>query len=345
MAQRAAATSVDQSMLKSQVTLPPTVNWFDEPVTPSGVPPVGTEQLHDVASFSDGTQSIAHASSAMPTIPPGSSDPAENNPNSLGGIDPFAWWTSTSTGLHAASPTPGTFARRPPVRLNSAGSLSRRKPAQQDRRKLVKLIATSTAALGVLTVGGISFTHFTQSMKQPQLASGPAAVTGSTPTTGSTPGTQKTPTLSQSPTPIKGAQGSPTAQPTRGKQPTPTPKPNPTPTPKPPPTPTPPPGHTGTVIGHTNQATNSAVSFSNPADGQGSLLIHLANGTFVACERACTHQGVPVDYNSGSQQLHCPAHGATFDPRSGFACTGGPGNGPLAKVSIRVNGDGTITTG
>ncbi len=36
MAQLAAATatSVDQLMLKSQVTLPPTVNWFDEPVTP-----------------------------------------------------------------------------------------------------------------------------------------------------------------------------------------------------------------------------------------------------------------------------------------------------------------------
>jgi hypothetical protein len=48
---------------------------------------------------------------------------------------------------------------------------------------------------------------------------------------------------------------------------------------------------TGTVIGSTTQATNSAVSFTNPTDGQGSLLIHLPNGKFVACERACTHQG------------------------------------------------------
>ncbi len=301
----------------------------------------------------------------MPVVQPGTSDPAEINPNSLGGMDPFAWWTSTSTGLQAASPTPGTFARRtpPPVRLNSNRSRSRRRPAQEDRRKLITLILTGTAAAGILTIGGISFEHFTQSMNQAQLASGSAAVTGSapttgntttaggttttgnTPTTGSTAGTQKTPGSSQSPTPIKGAQGSPTAQPTQGKQLTPTPRPNPTPTPKPPPTPTPTPGHTGTVIGHTNQATNSAVSFTNPADGQGSLLIHLPNGTFVACERACTHQGVPVDYNAGSQQLHCPAHGATFNPSSGFVCTGGPGNGPLAKVSIRVNGDGTITTG
>ena len=75
-----------------------------------------------------------------------------------------------------------------------------------------------------------------------------------------------------------------------------------------------PPSHTGTVIGYTSQATNSAKRFSNPADGQGSLLIRLPNGNFVACERACTHAGVAVNYDSGSHQLLCPAHGAIFDP-------------------------------
>jgi nitrite reductase/ring-hydroxylating ferredoxin subunit len=99
------------------------------------------------------------------------------------------------------------------------------------------------------------------------------------------------------------------------------------------------------VIGYTNQAINSAKTFTNPADGQGSLLIHLANGNFVAGERACTHAGVPVDFDSGSQQLVCPAHGAVFDPLSGFAHLSGPGNGPLATVIIHVNADGTITTG
>lgn len=327
--QWATATSAEQAMLKSQVTLPPTVNWFDEPVTPLEQlqePPVGTGQIPD----------IAHASSTLPLVQPGSSTLAGNNSNSLGGTDPFAWWTSTSNGLQAASssPAPGTFARRPPIRLNNARSRSRKQPAQQDRRKLVTLIVTGVAAAGVVSIGGISFAHFTQSMKQqPQLASGPASLTGSTPTTA--PG--KTPTSAHPPTPTKVPQRAPTAQPTQAKQPTPTPKPNPTPTP--------PPSHTGKVIGHTNQPINSAVMFTNPADGQGSLLIHMANGTFVACERACTHQGVPVDYSTGNQNLHCPAHGAVFDPHNGFACISGPGNGPLAKVSIRVNGDGTITTG
>jgi thiosulfate dehydrogenase [quinone] large subunit len=99
------------------------------------------------------------------------------------------------------------------------------------------------------------------------------------------------------------------------------------------------------VIGYSSQATNSAKGFSNPADDQGSLLIHLPNGKFVACERACTHAGVPVDYDPGSRQLVCPAHGATFDPLNGFNNTSGPGNGPLPGISIRVNSDGMITTG
>jgi Rieske Fe-S protein len=99
------------------------------------------------------------------------------------------------------------------------------------------------------------------------------------------------------------------------------------------------------VIGYTNQATNSAKTFTNPKDGNSSMLIHQPNGNFVACERQCTHQGVNVNYDAGSQKLVCPAHGAVFDPANGFNLTQGPGNGPLAGVSIRVNTDGTITTG
>jgi Rieske Fe-S protein len=54
---------------------------------------------------------------------------------------------------------------------------------------------------------------------------------------------------------------------------------------------------------------------------------------------------VAVNYDSGSHQLLCPAHGAIFDPLNGFSHLSGPGSGPLPGISIRVNGDGTITTG
>lgn len=216
---------------------------------------------------------------------------------------------------------------------------------------MVKLIATGGAVAGVLAVGGISFAHFAQSLKNSQSPTTTAPMTnattgttatapGHTPTSAPTHGPQKTATPAKSPT--KTAQPSPTARPTQ--QPTQQPTPKPT---QPPPTPTPPP-HTGTVIGHTNMANNSSVTFTNPADGQSSLLIRLANGNFVACESACTHEGVPVNYNSGQQQLVCPRHNAVFDPANSFTQVPGQGPsglGPLPKVTITVNADGTITTG
>jgi nitrite reductase/ring-hydroxylating ferredoxin subunit len=202
-----------------------------------------------------------------------------------------------------------------------------------DRRRLVKLVVVGTVAAGVLGIGGLSFENFLRSVRQSPSGIASLPATGSTQTTQSTQSTQQT------------TQGTtPGVTPTQGTQ---TPQPSPTvhATPTPKPTPTPPPSHTGTVIGYTNQATNSAKTFTNPADGQSSLLIHLGNGNFVAGERACTHVGVPIDYDSGSQQLVCPAHSAVFDPLNGFAHLSGPGNGPLPTVKIRVNPDGTITTG
>jgi Rieske Fe-S protein len=88
---------------------------------------------------------------------------------------------------------------------------------------------------------------------------------------------------------------------------------------------------------------NSAVSFTNPADGQGSWLVHMSNGNFVAVEQACTHAGVPVRYNASTGQFNCPAHGAIFNADG--TNPQAPATRPLPTVSIRVNGDGTITTG
>ena len=254
----------------------------------------------------------------MPAVPPaGGSD-------SMAGFDPFAWWSATSASSK-------TLASRKPsahttVRLKSGNSRSRSQALHEDRRKLVGFIVAGTVTAGVFGVGGISFAHFVSSLKQSQVASVPT--TGSTPTTVPTQGAYKTPAPSKSPTPkaspsaTKSPQPSPTAQPTQP----------------------PPPSHTGTVIGQTSMPTNSAVSFTNPADGNGSLLVHLSNGNFAAFERACTHAGVPVNYDSGAGQFHCPAHDAIFSAANGSLLSG-PGNGPLPGVSIRVNKDGTITTG
>jgi serine/threonine protein kinase len=359
--QQATDSRTQQLAQGPQLTLPPTVNWFEESVIPSEkwqlLPPIVTGHMPVVTPSSSGEKPARVAAgswemhpsatvqpdsptemvSAKEALPP----PAGSRPESLAGVDPFAWWSATSPRPGTAPLAPGTFNQRSPVRLARSNPRSRRRPAQQDRRKFVKLIALGTA--GALTVSGISFAHFIQSLKQSQSqiantpaagSTAPATTQGNTPTVGTTNGTQMTPASSRSPT----AQASPSA--TKAPQPSPTSQP-----PKPTPTQ---PSHTGTVIGYTNQPTNSSKYFTNPADGQGSSLLHLPNGNFVACERACTHEQVPVNYDAASHQLVCPAHGAIFDPTNGFSQV--PGSGPsglspLPKVTIRVNADGTITTG
>jgi len=279
-----------------QLTIPPTVNWFDEQITPSGkwqvVPPSGKGEKAGGPPLAGSALSLE-----------------KENPASLAGVDPFAWWSSTARGSGPLAPVPGTFTRRPPLRLSAARARDRRRPNQQERRRLVGLMVAGTAAAGVLTVGTISFARLLGSVHRSGLASTSASPSASTPISKTQ---QHTPASAASPTPHK-------------------PKPTT-------------PSHTGTVIGSTALAKNNALRFTNPADGAASLLIHLANGNFVACERACTHQGIAVNYDPASKMLVCPAHGAIFDPQNGFSHVSGPGSGPLAKVSIQVNGDGTITT-
>lgn len=105
-----------------------------------------------------------------------------------------------------------------------------------------------------------------------------------------------------------------------------------------------PPARTGNVVGATSIAANSAKGFNNPADGKPGLLIHLPNNSFVAYESACTHQGVPVNYDPATRMFICPAHGSIFDPAQGAKVIQGPATRPLTPVAIQVNADGTITT-
>ena len=99
------------------------------------------------------------------------------------------------------------------------------------------------------------------------------------------------------------------------------------------------------VIGSTTLALNSSVQFLDPkaANFRQRLLIHLPNGNFVAYKQGCTHSGVLVDYKPDTHLLHCPAHGAVFDPAKNGKVLGGPTNIPLPMVGIQVQGNGAIT--
>ncbi len=358
-AAKESATLNKQTTMHSQITLPSTVNWFDEDIVPMRkwqlMPPVVTRHL---AAVQDSPQeSIASSSTNGMTratqqeqdsrfvTTSESSLAADAHDQTAAVTDPFVWWSATSA--KTVGQTPGTFARSATKRPTSYNANTRRKASIKGRRQVVVGLLAGTAVVGILGIGGISFAHFVESTKQSQTGNTQSALSNSSPiqaTQGTIPaathGTQQTTTSSSTPIPHP--------SPTKGTQPTPgsTPQPMPTPRPTQPPTPTPtPPQHSGTVIGYTNQPTNSGKNFTNPADGNSSILMRLPNGNFVACERQCTHQGVNVNYDAGSQKLVCPAHGAVFDPANGFKLIQGPGNGPLPGVSIRVNADGTITTG
>ncbi len=101
---------------------------------------------------------------------------------------------------------------------------------------------------------------------------------------------------------------------------------------------------TTTIADASKVATNSAVTFTIPSNGDPGVLVHLSNGQFVAYDAVCTHAGCQVDYDSSSQHLLCPCHGAEFDPARAAAVVAGPTDQPLPKVAIHVDSaTGAIT--
>lgn len=301
--------------------LPPVVTGHLPSVQPSSVVAAQPTQAIPPAAL------IQAGGYPLPSPPPLSTKDVDEL-----AIDPFEWWSKTFTGHLPVSVTGG---------LGMAGTYGPAlRPATRRQQVKRRQVVAALAAGGLLVAGfgGLSLAHVLENNAHQPTASttGTAPGTKTAPTQGQLAGnTTATPTTSQ-PT------AKPTTKPTQKPTATPTSAPTPTPT-RSVPTPTPTPSHTGPVIGHTSQPTNTATSFSNPSDGHGSLLIHLPNGNFVAYEKACTHAGVPVYYDGSSHQLVCPAHGARFDPANGGQVVQGPANSPLPRVTIHINADGTIT--
>ena len=266
--------------------------------------------------------------------------PEGGHPDEIEGVDPFDQWAVTS------SSTPGTSGQRPTMRQKGGQSRSRQEPSNPKigRRKLVTLLAAGTAGvITVVTVGGISFARSPHHVMNPPSRVGDDGSISTVPMkerdkerdgdghrTGSGEGDDD----GEGKRPHK----KPTPSPTQTQTPSPTQTPPPPPTSTPTKTPTP----TGTVIGSTTQPVNSVVSFTNPADGQASWLVHMSNGNFVAVEQACTHAGVAVKYNASTGQFNCPAHGAIFNADGTHPQP--PAPSPLPSVHITVNANGMITT-
>jgi len=115
----------------------------------------------------------------------------------------------------------------------------------------------------------------------------------------------------------------------------------------PPTTTAPPPTTTipGTPIGlATDVPVGGSASFTDPATGERAIVVQPRAGVFEACSAVCTHQGCTVAYQPGSGLLHCPCHGAEFDPSTG-AVQRGPAQQSLATITIRTASNGYLYVG
>jgi cytochrome b6-f complex iron-sulfur subunit len=72
-----------------------------------------------------------------------------------------------------------------------------------------------------------------------------------------------------------------------------------------------------------------------------SVLIHHADGHYVAFDAVCTHLGCTVRFEPQNNRIFCPCHGGTYDMNTG-AVVAGPPPRPLKPYRVEV-ADGNVT--
>lgn len=69
-----------------------------------------------------------------------------------------------------------------------------------------------------------------------------------------------------------------------------------------------------------------------------SVLIHHADGSWVAMDGICTHMGCKVRYEPDKDRVFCPCHDGVFDSRTGKVLSGPP-EAPLPLYQVEVRGE------
>jgi thiosulfate dehydrogenase (quinone) large subunit len=95
-------------------------------------------------------------------------------------------------------------------------------------------------------------------------------------------------------------------------------------------------GGSGAIANTKDLGSTASVAFTIPSDGHPGVIVKLADGSFVAYDATCTHQGCTVAYD-GTSLLACPCHGSRFDPAQGAKVVAGPAPRPLAQLPIRID--------
>ncbi len=86
-----------------------------------------------------------------------------------------------------------------------------------------------------------------------------------------------------------------------------------------------------------NLQPRAALAFTDPNSGDPAMLVRLADGSVVAFDAICTHQGCTVQYDQPSGLLFCPCHGAVFDPTHNADVLQGPAPVALTALPLVVN--------
>ena len=85
------------------------------------------------------------------------------------------------------------------------------------------------------------------------------------------------------------------------------------------------------------------VPFNAPSPlpaGDPGIIVRLPDGSFVAYDAVCTHEGCTVEWDKPDGVLFCPCHGAQFNT-SGQVLRG-PARRPLSPVAVVVGPDGGV---
>ncbi|HEX4824221.1 MAG TPA: Rieske (2Fe-2S) protein [Candidatus Polarisedimenticolaceae bacterium] len=84
--------------------------------------------------------------------------------------------------------------------------------------------------------------------------------------------------------------------------------------------------------------------FEYPTKADPCVLVRLADGSFVAYDRRCTHLSCPVIPRPAAGRLDCPCHNGHFDLATG-APLAGPPRRPLPRVTLEIRRGRIVATG
>jgi cytochrome b6-f complex iron-sulfur subunit len=72
------------------------------------------------------------------------------------------------------------------------------------------------------------------------------------------------------------------------------------------------------------------------------LLIHHADGSWVALSARCTHLGCTVQFEPARNRIFCACHGGTYNPATGQNLSGPPPK-PLKRFVVKEVGEAGVT--